>query len=390
MTDEVAELVLDEQPGPDAGADDRPPAVAADGQRPRPLPRLARGRGLPRSGAGVPSERQADRRAPEPRQWAERSGVRGDDRLHQELRHRPRSSRRTCPTIRRSSRTCWTYFPSRPARAVPRRAAPASTASRDHHDVDGQQHGQPGRDQLRPSDDRGHRQIGRRRAARVHRGPRHRRLDDLWDEIDAIDESVPLDTQIDLFLEARRLAERAAGWILRHRPSALRRSTSMVDEFPHRHRDHRAIARRVRHRAGRRRHRRAAVARRIEAGVPAELAARAARWPWMHPGFDIVELAREQACPIEQAATAYWTIFEAFDLFWLWEGIGALPRSDRWQTQARSALRDDLLSVLAVADPQRAAHRRRLGIGLDRRQPAVGRTRRSPCTPRSAVPRAST
>ena len=29
----------------------------------------------------------------------------------------------------------------------------------------------------------------------------------------------------------------------------------------------------------------------IDAGVPAELAARAARWPWMHPGFDIVELA---------------------------------------------------------------------------------------------------
>ena len=40
-------------------------------------------------------------------------------------------------------------------------------------------------------------------------------------------------------------------------------------------------------------------------------------------------------------------MFEAFDLLWLWEGIGALPRSDRWQTQARSALRDDLLSVLA-------------------------------------------
>jgi glutamate dehydrogenase len=42
-----------------------------------------------------------------------------------------------------------------------------------------------------------------------------------------------------------------------------------------------------------------------------------------------------------------WELFAALDLMWLWEGIGSLPRSDRWQTQARSALRDDLLSTLA-------------------------------------------
>src|SRR4029077_16307672 len=85
----------------------------------------------------------------------------------------------------------------------------------------------------------------------------------------------------------------------------------------------------------------------IDAGVPADLAARAARWPWMHPGFDIVEIAREQACSIEKAMTAYWSMFDGFDLFWLWDGIGALPRSDRWQTQARSALRADMMTPLA-------------------------------------------
>ena len=40
-------------------------------------------------------------------------------------------------------------------------------------------------------------------------------------------------------------------------------------------------------------------------------------------------------------------MFDRLDLMWLWDGIGALPRSDRWQTQARSALRDDLLTALA-------------------------------------------
>jgi glutamate dehydrogenase len=44
---------------------------------------------------------------------------------------------------------------------------------------------------------------------------------------------------------------------------------------------------------------------------------------------------------------AYWATFDAFDLGWLWDGVGNLPRSDRWQEQARSAIRDDLMTVLA-------------------------------------------
>ena len=39
-------------------------------------------------------------------------------------------------------------------------------------------------------------------------------------------------------------------------------------------------------------------------------------------------------------------MFARLELLWLWNGIGALPRSDRWQTQARSALRDEILTAL--------------------------------------------
>ena len=42
-----------------------------------------------------------------------------------------------------------------------------------------------------------------------------------------------------------------------------------------------------------------------------------------------------------------WAMFDRLDLPWLWDGIGQLPRADRWQTQARSAVRDDLLTALA-------------------------------------------
>ena len=39
----------------------------------------------------------------------------------------------------------------------------------------------------------------------------------LWNEIDRLDGAIPLDTQLDLFLDCRRMVERGALWVLRHR-----------------------------------------------------------------------------------------------------------------------------------------------------------------------------
>ncbi len=170
-------------------------------------------------------------------------------------------------------------------------------------------------------------------------------FNELWNEIDDLGTSLDLDTQIDLLLDARRMAERGTVWLLRHRHPPLDLADA-IDTFgagmaflceslddvvgPRVGADIRRLR-----------------ARRVKAGVPEDLAARAARWPRMHTGFDIVEIAHRQRCNVSDSARAYWEVFEAFELGWLWDGVGALPRSDRWQTQARSALRDDLMTVLA-------------------------------------------
>ena len=39
----------------------------------------------------------------------------------------------------------------------------------------------------------------------------------LWEEIDALTGQIPLETQLDLFLDCRKMAERGALWLLRHR-----------------------------------------------------------------------------------------------------------------------------------------------------------------------------
>jgi glutamate dehydrogenase len=88
-------------------------------------------------------------------------------------------------------------------------------------------------------------------------------------------------------------------------------------------------------------------AARLAGGVPESLAQRSVVWPLMHTGFDIIDLASRPNVTVRQAAAAYWEIFAELDLGWLWDAVGMLPRNDRWQTQARSALRDDLMGALA-------------------------------------------
>ncbi len=165
-----------------------------------------------------------------------------------------------------------------------------------------------------------------------------------WQEIDALGSSVDLDTQISLFLDARRMAERGTVWLLRHRHPPLDIDGAVdafaagltflgesLDEV---------VTGRVRRDVD------ALREARVAAGVPLDLAARSARWPWLHTGFDIVEIAHSESCNVADAATTYWSVFDAFEVGWIWDGVSALPRSDRWQEQARSSLRDDLLTVL--------------------------------------------
>jgi glutamate dehydrogenase len=88
-------------------------------------------------------------------------------------------------------------------------------------------------------------------------------------------------------------------------------------------------------------------ASRLAAGVPEVLAQRSVQWRLLHTGLDMVELAERTGSRVSEVCGAYWHVFDVLDLTWLWDAVGHLPRSSRWQTQARSALRDDLVTAMA-------------------------------------------
>ena len=167
----------------------------------------------------------------------------------------------------------------------------------------------------------------------------------LWDQIDALTGQVKLELQLDLFLELRTMTERGVMWLLRSRKAPID-IARVVAEFKA------GIATlavslegqllgRMRDQAF------ALEAGRLAGGVPEGVAQRSVLWPLLHTGFDVVALAASSGQALPAVATNYWQLFEELDLWWLWEAIGHLPRSNRWQTQARAALRDDLLSALA-------------------------------------------
>jgi glutamate dehydrogenase len=166
-----------------------------------------------------------------------------------------------------------------------------------------------------------------------------------WDEIESIQSAVRADVQIELLLEVRQMIERTVLWLLRHgrppldiaaavvefREPVQRLASGLDDVLTGRMRDL-TFARE---------------AGRLAAGVPERLAQRSSQWPVVHTFLDIVRLAGRTGAPVAAVARTYWEMFEVVDAGWVWDAIGSMPRSDRWQTQARSALRDDLLAVLA-------------------------------------------
>jgi glutamate dehydrogenase len=59
----------------------------------------------------------------------------------------------------------------------------------------------------------------------------------------------------------------------------------------------------------------------------------------------IADLAMFRGVPLDTVGAVYFAVADRLRLDWLRDRIGDLPRADRWQTEARAALRDDLTDL---------------------------------------------
>jgi glutamate dehydrogenase len=167
----------------------------------------------------------------------------------------------------------------------------------------------------------------------------------LWDGVAALDNRVETDAQTAVYLESRRLLDRAARWLLqnrrtpldveaeieRFRPGVTRLLPDLATLFCGRERStlkaHASVL--------------------VERGIPADLADLATRIMYGFGLIDIVEVAKSTGRDVADVAGVYFVLSERFHIDNLLSQISLLPREDRWQTLARMALRYDLYAALA-------------------------------------------
>ncbi|WP_141494803.1 NAD-glutamate dehydrogenase [Kytococcus schroeteri] len=163
------------------------------------------------------------------------------------------------------------------------------------------------------------------------------------EQVEALDNKVPTEAQTAMYLEFRRLLDRAMRWFVSSRPASMdigaeierfRASVAAVGpKVPEMLKGEEA----ARYAAFR--------DRLVEQGVPEELAGTTAALLDVYSLLDVVTLADENGGDVEDLTRVYFVASEQFGFDRLLNEVAALPQDDRWGSLARGALRDDLYGV---------------------------------------------
>jgi glutamate dehydrogenase len=172
------------------------------------------------------------------------------------------------------------------------------------------------------------------------------RLREVWAAVEALDNKVPTEVQTGVYLDTRRLLDRAVRWLVTNR-----RSPIDVPAETARLRD--GVARLLPELGnlfvG---SERTALEANVEAltgrGLPRELAEQVTRLLYGFGLLDVVETAARTGRDVGEVAGVYFVLSDRFRVDSLLSKISLLPREDRWQTLARMSLRYDLYAALAA------------------------------------------
>jgi glutamate dehydrogenase len=165
-----------------------------------------------------------------------------------------------------------------------------------------------------------------------------------WQEVEQLAAPVPVQVQVALHLETRRLVDRVvrrqlgrrgpldvAAEVARYRPTVA----ALLPEVPElvQGAEHRALHE-------------GAEQRRAQ-GAPAGLALRSKAVLHAFPLLDVVDLAEAAGEPPAEVARLYYALSAGFDVDTHLGRISDLPRSNRWQSLARWSLREELYAAQA-------------------------------------------
>ena len=205
-------------------------------------------------------------------------------------------------------------------------------------------------------------------------------LHEFWARVDALDNQVPTAVQDALYLQSRRLLDRAMRWFLQSRGGGIDVQAE-VDRFRP---TVQALAPLVPDAlVGVERERMEQVAAHLEElGAPSDLAQEASAMLEVFTLLDVVQVAERSGQPAQTVLPVYFALSERYDVDYLLRRITALPRGDRWTALARQALRTDLygaledltLGVVRATSPDDAPARR-IEVWEERNKEGLARAR---------------
>jgi glutamate dehydrogenase len=164
-----------------------------------------------------------------------------------------------------------------------------------------------------------------------------------WAEIEALDTKVPAKLQYSMAFQTSRLLRHVTYWLLAHRKRELQVDAA-VAEFRKGVRQLEGEIANVLSGADRERFEKVR-REHVEAGVPADLAARIAGLTAHNAALDIVEIATGHKVGVAEAARVYFEIGARVGLDWLRDQIEQLSVDGPWQATARTGLRDGAMRI---------------------------------------------
>ncbi|GAA2674508.1 NAD-glutamate dehydrogenase [Streptomyces lunalinharesii] len=182
------------------------------------------------------------------------------------------------------------------------------------------------------------------------------RLNQVWDDVEALDNVVAADVQTRIRLHSRRLVERGTRWLLNNRRQPLELSGT-IDFFAERVAQVWAELPKLLQGSDLEWYQ-TILEELTDAGVPEQLAVQVSGFSSVFPALDIVAIADRTGKEPLAVAEVYYDLGDRLRINQLLDRILELPRNDRWQSMARASIREDLFAahaaltsdVLAVGD----------------------------------------
>jgi len=164
--------------------------------------------------------------------------------------------------------------------------------------------------------------------------------DELWRDIEALDNQVATSVQMEMMRMIARLIEQSVLWILRARQNKVV-VRDLVDYFqagvqelleqmpkPLASKDRLALNRQIKYY--------------LNAGVPREVAQQVSRIVMLSSAMDLVEVAKQRKREIQVVASLYYNLGSTLEFHWVREQISKLAVQTHWHSMAKTRLIDTL------------------------------------------------